>query len=342
MKTPLQIQIAACTSRLRKAGKEIQLFPAGVFRARDGRPAGLKGWQLNADAARQLVAMATNRETPFVIDYEHQTLYAETSGNPAPAAAWFNTLEWREGDGLYAVDVEWTERASALIEGDEYRYLSPVFKFDKNTGAVTELLMAAVTNNPAIDGIADVAAARYLHQPHEETTPVDKELLKMLGLGEDATAEQVRAAVQALMSKASEAEENVTALRAQVNQPDPLKFVPKAALDDLTAKVAALSTQLTTDSVDQLVKEGMDDGRLLPSLESWARELGTKDIAALRDYLGSAQPVAALKSQQTNGKTPPQGDNHLTEEELAVCCHMNQTPEEFLKAKGVKVEEKTA
>lgn len=297
---------------------------------------------MDADAARRLVAEATSRQTPFVIDYEHQTLFAETSGNPAPAAAWFTALEWREGDGLYAVDVEWTERAAALITGDEYRYLSPVFKFDPNTGVVTELLMAAVTNNPAIDGIADVAAARYLHQPHEEATPVDKELLEMLGLGEDATAEQVRAAVQALMSKAADAEDDVTALRAKVNKPDPEKYVPKAAFDDLQNRVVALSTKLNTDEVDGLVKSGLADGRLLPSLEGWARDLGESNVAALRSYLDSAQPIEALRSQQTNGKTIPEGGEQLTDEELAVCRAMDQDPKDFLKAKGVKVEETEA
>lgn len=153
------ISIAALTARLRTPSTDIQLFPAGVFRARDGRPTGITGWRMDAASARELIALSGQRQTPFVIDYEHQTLYAETSGNPAPAAGWFERLEWREGDGLYAVDVEWTARATAMIEGDEYRYLSPVFKYDKN-GAVTELLMVAVTNNPAIDGIADVAAAR--------------------------------------------------------------------------------------------------------------------------------------------------------------------------------------
>ncbi len=345
MKTPRRTHIAACTTRLRKPGSEVQLFPAGVFRARDGRPEGIPGWTMDAAAARQVIGRAEQRTTPFVIDYEHQTLYAETSGNPAPAAAWFTRLEWREGDGLYATDVEWTARAAALIEGDEYRYLSPVFRFDPNTGVVTELLMAAVTNNPAIDGIADVAAARYLHHPHEEATPVDEELLKMLGLEAGATDEQIRAAIQALLDKAEkadQAESDLAALRSQVNNPDPEKFVPKAAVDELRTQVAALSAQLTAGTVDQLIKDGLDDGRLLPALEGWARDLGKKDVAALRAYLESAQPLEALRTQQTDGKTPPKGSHLLSEEELAVCRLMNQTPEEFLKAKGVKVEETQA
>ncbi|WP_305965658.1 phage protease [Marinobacter salsuginis] len=140
------ISIAAFTARLRTPSTDIQLFPAGVFRARDGRPTGITGWRMDAASARELIALSGQRQTPFVIDYEHQTLYAETSGNPAPAAGWFERLEWREGDGLYAVDVEWTARATAMIEGDEYRYLSPVFKYDKN-GAVTELLMVAAARS---------------------------------------------------------------------------------------------------------------------------------------------------------------------------------------------------
>lgn len=344
MKTTLRTHIAACSTRLRKPGTEIQLFPAGVFRARDGRPAGIDGWRMDTDAARKLVALASQRQTPFVIDYEHQTLYAETSGNPAPAAAWFERLEWREGDGLYAVDVEWTARAAAMIEGDEYRFLSPVFKFDK-TGVVTELLMVAVTNNPAIDGIADVAAARYLPQPEEEPT-VDPELLKLLGLAEDATAEQVRAAVQALKDASEKSESDMAALRSKIDNPDPSKFVAVETMNEsingLKAQYAALSAQITGSEVDQLVKAALEDGRLVQAQESWARELGKNDVAALRSYMETAQPIAALRSQQTNGKTPPEGDNQLTDDELAVCRAMNYTPEEYLKAKGVKVEEKTA
>ncbi|PHS47268.1 MAG: hypothetical protein COB05_09820 [Marinobacter sp.] len=247
------ISIAALTARLRMPSSDIQLFPAGVFRARDGRPAGIAGWRMDAPSAHELIALAAQRQTPFVIDYEHQTLYAETSGNPAPAAGWFERLEWREGDGLYAVDVEWTARATAMIEGDEYRYLSPVFKYDKS-GTVTELLMVAVTNNPAIDGIADVAAAR--------------------------------------------------------------------------------SAQQTSGEVDKLVAKGLADGRLQPGLESWARDLGNKRLAALRSFLDGAQPANSLPARRATGATEYPEIESLTHEELAVCRAMGTDPDEFLKAKS--------
>lgn len=106
--------IAALAVEINKASLgTIQLFPAGEFRARDGRPAECDYWLMNAEIAQVLIAAAAASKTPFVLDYEHQTLNAAKNGQPAPAAAWFHTLEWRDGEGLFAVDVQWTKNRSS-------------------------------------------------------------------------------------------------------------------------------------------------------------------------------------------------------------------------------------
>ncbi|WP_338299071.1 phage protease, partial [Escherichia coli] len=114
------------------------------------------------------------------IDYEHQTLRAVNNGKPAPAAGWFSQVEWREGAGLYAIGVEWTENAAAMIAAGEYKFISPVFGYNKR-GEVIELLHAALTNTPALDGMDAVmlaAASRLASLSTEtETTTVDEELL---------------------------------------------------------------------------------------------------------------------------------------------------------------------
>lgn len=138
-----------------RPGAAVRILPAGDFRARDGRPEGLGGWRLDAGIASNVVALATRRQDDFVIDYEHQTL----TGKEAPAAGWFKRLEWREGKGLYMSGITWTERARAMIAACEYRYISPVFRFDKHTGAVQEVVNVALTNNPALNGLTDLAAA---------------------------------------------------------------------------------------------------------------------------------------------------------------------------------------
>ncbi|MFR8056123.1 MAG: phage protease, partial [Bilophila wadsworthia] len=176
----------------------IQLFPLGSFAARDGRPGTLKGvkaaeWMLTPDIAAAVIARWQARETPLVVDYEHQTMLAEQNGKPAPAAGWIESLE-AGPDGLYAT-VKWTDAARAFIRADEYRYISPVFSFDPETGAVLELKSAALTNYPALDGMAAVAARA------EDEPPMKKETLEALrhffGLAADADEDAALAALKA-------------------------------------------------------------------------------------------------------------------------------------------------
>ncbi len=133
-----------------------RILPAGMFRATDGRPATLPGWKVDAQIAAQLIAAVHAQANDLVIDYEHQSTQIPANGQPAPAAGWFKRLEWRDGDGLYVVDARWTDRARAMIEAGEYRYLSPVFEFDGATGAVTRLHSLALTNTPALNGLVDL------------------------------------------------------------------------------------------------------------------------------------------------------------------------------------------
>lgn len=143
-----------------KPGAAIRIIPAGYFRTKDGRPSGqINDWHLNAAIASALIATLTLSGSSYVIDYEHQTLQKEKNGQPAPAAGWFKGLEWREGEGLFMKDIEWTDRARQMIGAGEYRYLSPVFRFNPDTGDVTAIHSVALTNDPALVGLTDLAAA---------------------------------------------------------------------------------------------------------------------------------------------------------------------------------------
>ncbi|MBS7690114.1 hypothetical protein I0E98_04960 [Pseudomonas lalucatii] len=43
--------------------------------------------------------------------------------------------------------MDWTKSAASMIAGKEYRYLSPVFSYDKRTGKVLELHHVGLTNS---------------------------------------------------------------------------------------------------------------------------------------------------------------------------------------------------
>lgn len=359
--------IAALSAQIQSTGTALKLLPAGEFRARDGRPTECAAWRLDAASAERLIAAASSRQTRYVIDYEHQTLNSAKNGQPAPAAAWFKTLEWREGDGLYATDVQWTARASAMIDADEYAYLSPVFAFDK-AGNVTALLNAALTNDPALDcldelqltaacsavrSLLDSAPVAALSSVPPIEAPNMNELLErlqwLLNMPVGATAEDITAQLNKLIDMLSGGEGTAAASanlpvllesqRAQIatlsaNQVDPARFVPISVMTDLRAQLDAANAKLTGNEVDELVTVALKDGRLLPAQETWARDLGKSNVVALKSFLSTAQPIQALGGTQTGGN-PPAGDkttaNTLPAEDLAVCKALGLDPATYNK-----------
>ncbi len=357
------VAVAALVGEMKLSGKqaptEALILPAGSFRARDGRPSTdypeLASWHVDARIAARLIAQVADARGDVVIDYEHQTLNAEDNGQPAPAAGWFRELEWREGLGLYATDVLWTANAARHIEAGEYRYISPVFEFDPTTGEVTTILMAALTNYPALDGHSDLAAraaARFsTHEPEEDASVKREELIALLGLAATATDDDIQAALKAGVKAGTE----LTALRAELGvkegddakaaiatlksapaqaKPDMSQFVPKAVHDETVAQLKAVKASGETSEIDRLIDEGLTDGRIAgQATAAYLREQG---LVALKAHLADAPSLAALKGSQTQGKAPEGDDKpgELNEEELAVCKSMGITPEAFKASKA--------
>ena len=330
---------AALSLALAAAGSEIQLTPAGVFKARDGRPAGLPGWKMDAAIARRVIERAAARRTPFVIDYEHQTLAADKNGQPAPAAGWFKALEWRDGQGLFATDVAWTAKAKAMIEAGEYKFISPVFQFDKTTGDVLQAEMAALTNTPALDGMDAVAALATefftrSQEPTQEDQPM-KAIALLLGLKEDATEADISAAVVALKAKLTTHETEIAGLKTETaalktQSYDPAKHVPVETVNALQVEVAALTARLNDGELEDTVQAALKSGKLLPAMESWARELGKKDIAALKAYI-EKNPVVAPGTSQTGGKAPDDQGDTLSGDALKITTMFGNDPVAVLK-----------
>lgn len=337
---------------------EIQLLPAGRFYGRDGRPTDAPGWFLDAALAQVLIAAASVRNTPYVIDYEHQTLLAKENGKPAPAAGWFKSLEWRDGVGLFAVDVEWTTPAQEFIATKQYRFISPVIGYDRPTGAVTALFMAAATNNPAIDGMDSVllaAAALHFTFPTASLTqelPMDElleQLRWLLNMPVGSTATDVQAQLKKLLdlikedsTAAAAATFDLPALivahRVAVASlssavPDPSKYVPIAAMVGLQQKVAQLTAQGNLSELDSTVKAALAAGKLVPAQEEWARALGGQNMAALTGYLATAPEIVTLNTTQTKSVPPSKVLNAsgLTENQVALCAALGVEQDEFLK-----------
>lgn len=356
-KSAAALAVAACSSAL-STGNELQLLPAGQFSARDGRPADAPSWNIDAALAQVLIDAAAGRATPYVIDYEHQTLLAKKTGNPAPAAGWFSKLEWRDGVGLFAIDVTWNDRAKAMIASGEYKFASPVIGYDKGTGAVTALYMAAITNDPAIDGMDEVllaAAALHFSLPTptslSQETPMDQAALDnlrwMLNLPLGATTADITTQLQNLIDLVKQDPTATAAASFDLRglivaqrtaiaslssaDPDPAKYVPIEAMQAMQAQLTALSSESAAGRIDTLVKGALSAGKLLPQQEQWARAFGAKDFDGLSAFIDNAPPIAVLSGMQTGGKPPvatPNGGG-LTENQAALCAAFGVSADAF-------------
>lgn len=133
--TALNVALPATASA---APDWIELLPAGPeIIGADGRT-----WTLDLPHS-----VAASSRTPLVIDYEHASEHRAPQGLDAPAAGWVTRLEVRDGSAVWG-HVEWTPKAAQQIQAREYRYLSPVFTYEKASRRIVALKSAGLTNQP--------------------------------------------------------------------------------------------------------------------------------------------------------------------------------------------------
>ncbi|MBG8623359.1 hypothetical protein ELQ31_10315 [Neisseria meningitidis] len=321
--------LAVCSFEVQPKDGRIQLLPYGEFRAVDGRPTDVPAWYLTEENGHDVALLANSSRNQLVVDYEHQTLYKEKNGQPAPAAGWMRWLEFTP-KGMFA-EVEWTDKAAAAIAAKEYRYISAVFSYDTK-GYVSKIFHAALTNFPALDGMDEVlaAASAQILKPETEQNPMKELLQQLFGLP-DAGEEELKAALSALV----EAKPEGAALSAQNGTPDLTRYAPVSLVRDLQNQVAALTAEREADKGGELITAALSAGKLLPAQKEWAEGVLKQPggFAFLSGFIENAQPVAALAGSQTGGKAPDERVAALTAEEAAAAKMLGMSGEEFVKIK---------
>lgn len=101
--------------------------------------------------------------------------------------------------------------------------------------------------------------------------------------------------------------EQIATLTAAAANPDPARFVPVVDMQALHLELAKLRNEKIEREVNEVVSKAIAEGRLLPAQEAWARALGGVNMQSLKDYITTAQPIAALTGTQTGGVPPENG-----------------------------------
>lgn len=134
---------------------EFRIFSAGVVSSDHG------DFLFDGRSADLVMQAAREHGADFSIDYDHSAMLTER-GVKSVAAGWF-TLEVRGGE-LWATRVKWTDIAAAHLRALEYRYFSPLFNHTPE-GRITRLVNVALTNTPALHGLAPLMAAASIVFP---------------------------------------------------------------------------------------------------------------------------------------------------------------------------------
>ena len=281
--------------------REILLLPAGEIptRPHDGRAP----WR-NSDPA-SVVAATAELALDLPIDYEHQTERSVENGQAAPAAGWIKRVFERAG-AVWA-EVDWTERAAAMIAAREYRFISPVFQYEKASRIVRRLLGAALTNDPAL-----YMRAIANRQPEREFDMNLEKLRKALGLSDTATEAEIVAAATAAASAAT-ALAGVTEALGLEKDAEPTAVATAvsamATSRKAIAKAAGLAEDASSDDVEKAVKTAKasaggapDPNAFVPRAEF---DRVSERVAQLETGTATATATAKVDRAIKDGKVTP-------------------------------------
>ena len=325
----LKTLIAACSMSLSAQSEHFVIIPEGEFRGIDGRPFDAPAWILTPERGHEIVAVLNQQHIDMVIDYEHATLKAIETGEPAPAAGWLkqNGFVYVEGVGICSTQFEWTDKAKNFIDSGEYKYISPVLFYNK-TGAVIGLHSVALTNKPNLDQLpeAKLAAAAQDFLSTSQDSEMNEELLErlrwMLNLPVSATAEDIIAELNKLASQLTETTRTTVAANAQnlfdavaaidqlkvaansQSEPDPAQYVPMAVHKEALAQAISVSANAQVKEVDDLILAACSDGRLTGKATiDWVKDKAKTNPEFVKSYLADLPKIAALSQQQTQTVT---------------------------------------
>jgi phage I-like protein len=285
----------------------VHLIPAGTFSGRDGRG------PYTLDAKAVLAAFAANG-ADLPVDYDHQSLTAEEKAGPVPAAGWIKELQARE-DGIWA-RVDWTPRAAELLTHKEYRYLSPVFRYQAKDGRVVALTGAGLTHNPNL--YLQAAASRK--ESHTMTLP--EKIAALLGVPADCTEDEAVAACQRLIDERE---------AAHARQPDPAQYVPIAMHKQVADQLAALQAEIARREAEAAVEAAMSARKVSPGMREWALAYASRDLEGFRAFVSAAPEIVA---EGAHRRTESAHGAILTDEDRLAAKLLGMTEEAFAQAKG--------
>ena len=202
-----------------------------------------------------------------------------------------------------------------MIESGEYRYCSPVF-YDFSTDTpdvygIHTLICAALTNLPALDGMAQAARTKPETKMSLQATTITA-LLAAFGLPDTATDADVTAAIskagegwngaEPVTARLQAARAKIADLEALVTSPDPAKFVPVETMTQMQQQIATLQQAADARAKadhEATVEQALTEGRIVPAQKPWALSLSPESLS---EFLKTTTPTAGQQRQSQQSR----------------------------------------
>lgn len=315
--------------------EKIPILPLGHVRSSKG------DFDVDEESFETMKAQIAQRGVDLVVDYEHQTL----KGVEAPAAGWVKALKAENGQ-IWA-EVDWTPRGRQYLENREYRYISPVV-LARNAKAVG-LHSLALTNTPAIMGMTPIVNSESFEGGQDG---MDKQkLAEALGLGADASEEQILEAVKNQLAELKRLKEQMpedcdkVVANKQVCELLGLKAGAETAevtakimelkggiIDgvNVTAKLVELEKKEKTREAEGAVTLALKAGKITPAQKDWATQYALDNPQGFASFVEKAPQVVPMDQLKLDSITPLKNDA-LDAETLLVCKQLGISAEDVKK-----------
>lgn len=290
-------------------------------------------FNVDEESFAAMTAQIAQRGVDLVVDYEHQTL----KGVEAPAAGWVKELKLEDGQ-IKAV-VEWTDRAAQYLENKEYRYLSPVISVRKSDNKATGLHSMALTNTPAIENMTPIVNSETYEGGTRNMEELIKTLAELLGLGEEATEEQITEALKTCLAENKSlkeggqqlpAENNVVANKAVCELLDlkagaPTEDVTAAIMElkgggSLAEEVKSLKAKIADRDAEEAVALALKSGKITPAQKDWAKGYALDNLQGFASFVEKA-PQAVPMGELELGDVKSLKDD-ITDPAVLLACKL--------------------
>lgn len=305
----------------------IEIIPAPGL---DGRIVGRDGrtWLFDALAAASVIAAYRARGIDVVIDRNHAAELRAPDGDESPAAGWVSQLEIRDG-ALWGA-ATWTPRGAQEVAAREYRYLSPVFDYEPDTGRIVRLVSVGLVNKPNLR-LPALNSEDPMHK-----TGLSAAIIGALALAATATEDDAIAAIAALKT------ERDTALNSE-RSPSLDRFVPRSDYDAAVTRAANAENALKQrdadahkQAVDREIEDALKAGKITPAAVDYHRA-SCSDQAGLERFRTFVAAAPAIGDPSGLEKRKPEGGSTaLNADEERVIALTGVSREDFIKARDAR------